>query len=627
MHPCSSSQAWRERSGAAGDRYRRWPGSRSSSYRERSRRSSGRTAPAKRRCCGSPRACSLPTRGRRSCRALPPARRPRGWPRATPRKRPCSRRRSASGKSSTTSPGFTRRARAGGRSWPKRWSARGSRRRRTGARRRSPSHSPAASPWRSRRLESGGCCCSTRPCRAATRRAAARSATASERSRRAASPCSSRRPISPPWSGSRRGCWCCATAGSSAKRRSRRCWGSGCSRSCSMRRRTTRRPASASPPTVSRPTWAPGVRRRRSHCVACTAWPSGHRACACARSKTRCSARSATRRVDARCHLSYVSAAPMTLALYNTLTRRVEEFRPLAPPRVTLYSCGPTVWNYAHIGNFRTFLFVDLLRRWLEASRYDVFHIMNLTDVDDRIIGEAGKQGVTIGALVGPFISAFYEDRDYLRIVPAHEYPRATEFVPSMVRLVEGLLASGAAYRGEDGSVYFAIGRFAPYGRLSQLDRRELKAGASGRVSSDEYDKENARDFVLWKAAKPEDEAAGAAWDAPFGRGRPGWHLECSAMALELIGRRYGARVLDIHTGGVDLIFPHHEDEIAQSCASTGEAEFARLWVHGAFLRVRGEKMSKRFGNFVTVRGLREDGVDPGALRLLVSQTHYRQEL
>ena len=317
----------------------------------------------------------------------------------------------------------------------------------------------------------------------------------------------------------------------------------------------------------------------------------------------------------------------MSLRLHNTLSRRVEEFRPLAPPRVTLYSCGPTVWNYAHIGNFRTFLFVDLLRRWLEASGYEVYHIMNLTDVDDRIIAEAGKRGVTIAELVAPFITAFLEDRDYLRIVPAHEYPRATAFVEPMVRLVEGLLAGGAAYRGDDGSVYFAIDRFPAYGRLSQLDRRELKAGASGRVSTDDYDKENARDFVLWKAAKPEDETAGAAWDAPFGRGRPGWHLECSAMALELIGRRYGARVLDLHAGGVDLIFPHHEDEIAQSCAYTGEADFARCWVHGAFLRVRGEKMSKRFGNFVTVRALRDGGVDPGALRLLVSQTHYRQEL
>ncbi len=317
----------------------------------------------------------------------------------------------------------------------------------------------------------------------------------------------------------------------------------------------------------------------------------------------------------------------MTLRLHNTLTRRVEEFRPLAPPLVTLYSCGPTVWNYAHIGNFRTFLFVDLLRRWLTASGYDVYHIMNLTDVDDRIIKEAGRRGTTIGALVAPFIVSFYEDRDYLRILPAHEYPRATGFLEAMIRLVDGLLANGTAYRGEDGSVYYAIDRFPAYGRLAQLDRRELKAGASGRVSTDEYDKENAQDFVLWKAAKPEDESAAAAWDSPFGRGRPGWHLECSAMALDLIGSRYGARVLDIHTGGVDLIFPHHENEIAQSCAYTGESEFARYWLHGAFLRVRGTKMSKRFGNITTARDLREDGVDPAAIRLLISQTHYRQEL
>ena len=180
-----------------------------------------------------------------------------------------------------------------------------------------------------------------------------------------------------------------------------------------------------------------------------------------------------------------------------------------------------------------------------------------------------------------------------------------------MIALVEGLLAKGVAYKGEDGSVYFAIDRFPAYGRLSQLDRRELKAGAR-RVSADEYAKEDARDFVLWKAAKPEDEAVGAAWDAPFGRGRPGWHLECSAMALELVGQRFGVDVLDIHAGGVDLIFPHHEDEIAQSCAFTGREHFARYWLHGEFLQVRGTKMSKRFGNVTTARDLREDGVDPG---------------
>jgi cysteinyl-tRNA synthetase len=317
----------------------------------------------------------------------------------------------------------------------------------------------------------------------------------------------------------------------------------------------------------------------------------------------------------------------MALHLYNTLTRQVEAFAPLAPPRVTLYSCGPTVWNYAHIGNFRTFLFVDLLRRWLEASGYQVFHIMNLTDVDDRIIREAGAKGITVDQLVTPYIAAFFEDRDYLRIRPAHAYPRATEFIAPMIRLVEALLAKGTAYQGEDGSVYYSIGKFPAYGRLSQLDRRAIRAGASGRVATDEYTKENVQDFVLWKAARPEDEAAKAAWDAPFGRGRPGWHLECSAMALELIGRRYGAKVLDLHTGGVDLIFPHHEDEIAQSCAYTGEKEFARFWLHGEFLNVRGTKMSKRFGNITTARDLREDGVDAGAIRLLVYQTHYRQKL
>lgn len=317
----------------------------------------------------------------------------------------------------------------------------------------------------------------------------------------------------------------------------------------------------------------------------------------------------------------------MGLRLFNTLTRRLEEFQPLVPGRVTMYTCGPTVWNYAHIGNFRTFLFEDLLRRWLEASGFEVFHIMNLTDVDDRIIKEAGARRLAIRAFTEPFAQAFFKDRDYLRIRPAHEYPRATDHVASMIELVAGLLGNGSAYQGEDRSVYFAIQRFPAYGRLSQLDRRELKAGASGRVATDEYAKENAQDFVLWKAAKAEDEAVSAAWDAPFGRGRPGWHLECSAMALALLKRRGYGEVLDIHAGGVDLIFPHHEDEIAQSCAFTGEERFARYWVHGEFLNVRGTKMSKRFGNITTPRDLQEDGVDAGALRLLMFQTHYRQKL
>jgi cysteinyl-tRNA synthetase len=317
----------------------------------------------------------------------------------------------------------------------------------------------------------------------------------------------------------------------------------------------------------------------------------------------------------------------MALRFYNTLTRSIEPFTPLVPGRVSMYTCGPTIWNYAHIGNFRTFLFEDLLRRWLEARGLRVFHVMNLTDVDDRIIKEAGARGLPIREFTEPFAQAFFEDRDFLRIRPAHAYPRATDFIAEMIRLVQGLLGKGIAYQGDDGSVYFAIQRFPAYGQLSQLDKRSLKAGASGRVSTDEYDKENAQDFVLWKAARPEDEAVAAAWDAPFGRGRPGWHLECSAMALALLAREGLGEVLDIHAGGVDLIFPHHEDEIAQSCAFTGASHFARLWLHGEFLNVRGTKMSKRFGNITTPRDLKADGVDAGAFRLLVFQTHYRQRL
>ena len=317
----------------------------------------------------------------------------------------------------------------------------------------------------------------------------------------------------------------------------------------------------------------------------------------------------------------------MPLRLYNTLSREIEPFQPLHPGRVSLYTCGPTVYNYAHIGNFRTFLFEDLLRRWLEASGYEVFHVMNITDVDDKTIKGAKEAGNPLRDYVRHYIDAFHEDRKYLRIKDASVYPRATDFIPQMVKLVEGLLQKGVAYEGEDGSVYFSIARFPPYGKLSRIDTRELKTGASDRVSSDEYAKEDARDFALWKAAKPEDEKVGAVWDAPFGRGRPGWHLECSAMALALIKEKWGIDVLDMHAGGVDLIFPHHEDEIAQSCAYTGKNLFARYWLHGEFLNIRGSKMSKRFGNITTPRDLREDGVDAGAIRLLMFQTHYRQKL
>jgi cysteinyl-tRNA synthetase len=315
-------------------------------------------------------------------------------------------------------------------------------------------------------------------------------------------------------------------------------------------------------------------------------------------------------------------AALPDVSLFNTLTRRIEPLQPLAPPRVTLYTCGPTVWNFAHIGNFRTFLFEDLLRRWLEHAGYDVFHIMNLTDVDDRTIKAARQAGRKLTEHTAPFTKAFFEDRDYLRIKPAHVYTAATEYMPQMIALVSKLLERGVAYKGEDGSVYFAIQKFPTYGRLSQLDKREIKVGA--RVASDEYAKGDPSDFALWKKADAEDESVGAAWDAPFGRGRPGWHLECSAMSLSEIAKCCGVETLDIHAGGIDLIFPHHENEIAQSEGATGK-QFARHWVHGEFLNVKGTKMSKRHGNFLTARDLREQGIDAAAVRLLFFQTHYRQ--
>ena len=314
----------------------------------------------------------------------------------------------------------------------------------------------------------------------------------------------------------------------------------------------------------------------------------------------------------------------MTLRLYNSLTHRIEPFEPLHPNLVAMYMCGPTVRSHAHIGNFRTFLLGDLMRRYFEYIGYEVFQIMNLTDVDDRTIQDAASEGLSLSEHTEPFVQEFFEDRDYLRIRPAHEYPRATEYSEPMIELVNKLLERNLAYVSDDGSVYYAVDAFDDYGRLTQLDKRELKAGA--RVASDEYDKEDARDFALWKAVQPIDEQVDAVWDAPFGRGRPGWHLECSAMALTEIKKRYGIETLDIHAGGVDLLFPHHENEIAQSEGATGKP-FARFWVHGEFLTVSGTKMSKRYGNILTPRDLREQGVDAAAVRMLIFSTHYRQQL
>src|ERR1051325_8710161 len=305
--------------------------------------------------------------------------------------------------------------------------------------------------------------------------------------------------------------------------------------------------------------------------------------------------------------------------LYNTMTRTVEPFAPADGETVRIYSCGPTVYNPAHLGNFRTFLFVDLLRRVIRLRGWKVRQVMNLTDVDDKIIKRAQEQGKTIREVTEPITEIFHADRKFLRIESAEEYPKATDYIAQMVALVSRLIERGVAYQADDGSVYFAINRFPGYGKLSRLDTREVKTGA--RVSQDDYSKENAQDFALWKAAKDEDEAAGAAWDSPFGRGRPGWHLECSAMAMALLGE-----TLDIHCGGIDLIFPPHEDEIGQSEAATGKP-FARFWCHGAFLLTDGAKMAKRLGNVTNVKGMREAKISAAAVRHFVFNTHYRKEL
>jgi cysteinyl-tRNA synthetase len=305
--------------------------------------------------------------------------------------------------------------------------------------------------------------------------------------------------------------------------------------------------------------------------------------------------------------------------LYNTLTRKIEPFVPADGKTVRMYTCGPTVYKPAHLGNFRTFLFEDLLRRVITLRGWQNYQVMNLTDVDDKIIRSASEQGISIGEVTAPVTATFHADRGFLRIQDAELYPRATEHIPEMIAIVQALVDRNLAYKAEDGTVYYAIDRFKDYGKLSRLDTREVKSGA--RVLQDDYSKENAQDFALWKAAKPEDEATGAAWDSPWGRGRPGWHLECSAMAMKYLGE-----TLDIHCGGIDLIFPHHEDEIAQSEGATGKI-FSRFWCHGEFLLTDGSKMAKRLGNVATVQDLRDKGVPAAAFRHFVFSTHYRKQL
>ena len=304
------------------------------------------------------------------------------------------------------------------------------------------------------------------------------------------------------------------------------------------------------------------------------------------------------------------------IRFHNTLTRRQEEFRPLVAGQVGLYTCGPTVYADPHIGNFRTFVWEDLLCRFLEARGLAVRQVMNITDVDDKIIERARREGATLEACTAPYTAAFFADLDRLGMRRAAVYPRATAHVPEMVQLIETLMASGHAYAA-DGSVYFRIGRFAPYGRLSGKDLAGLRAGASGRVDADEYDKDDVRDFVLWKGSRPGEPS----WDGPSGPGRPGWHIECSAMSMKYLGPSF-----DIHAGGVDNIFPHHENEIAQSEAATGRP-LAHTWLHAAHLIVDGEKMSKSKGNVVALGDLLARGHPARTLRYLLLAPHYRHTL
>ncbi|MBU2438259.1 MAG: cysteine--tRNA ligase [Acidobacteria bacterium] len=302
------------------------------------------------------------------------------------------------------------------------------------------------------------------------------------------------------------------------------------------------------------------------------------------------------------------------IRFFNTLTGRMDPFKPITPGKVGLYTCGPTVYDYAHIGNFRAYLFEDLLKRFLQLSGFAVTHVMNITDIDDKTINGAAEKGLSLKAYAEPFITAFFEDLKRLNASPADVYPRATEHIPEMTRLIQGLIDKGFAYM-KDGSVYFDISRFPAYGRLAKLDRAQLQSGR--RSESDEYEKANAVDFALWKAQKGEEPS----WETAFGPGRPGWHIECSAMSARYLGPHF-----DIHCGGVDNIFPHHENEIAQSEAYHGHP-FVNYWLHCHHLIVDSEKMSKSKGNFYTLCDILDRGNDPAAVRFLLLSTHYRKQL
>lgn len=310
----------------------------------------------------------------------------------------------------------------------------------------------------------------------------------------------------------------------------------------------------------------------------------------------------------------------LPLYLYNTESRKKEKLTPMRDNHVRMYTCGPTVYNFAHIGNFRTYMFEDLLRRTIKFFGMQITQVMNLTDVDDKTIKGAIAQNITLDAFTQPFKEAFFEDLKTLNIESAEHYPAATDYIAEMIEMIHQLLGKGFAYKGGDGSIYYAIRQFPRYGCLSHLNLDELQAGASERVAADEYDKDNISDFVLWKAY---DEARDGKiyWESPFGKGRPGWHLECSAMAMKLLGE-----TIDIHVGGIDNMFPHHENEIAQSEACSGH-QFVNLWMHSEHLIVDNKKMSKSLGNFFTLRDLLNKGFSGTQVRYMLLQTHYKTQL
>ncbi len=306
----------------------------------------------------------------------------------------------------------------------------------------------------------------------------------------------------------------------------------------------------------------------------------------------------------------------MSLKFYNTMSQKVEEFKSINPAEVKMYTCGPTVYNYAHIGNFRAYIFEDLLRRYLKYKGYKVIQVMNLTDVDDKTIKGSKEANISLSEYTQKYKKAFFEDIEKLNIEKAEYYPEATAHIKEMVELIKKLIEKGYTYESK-GSIYYRIKKFKDYGKLSHIDLSNLIDGA--RIDSDEYEKEEAKDFVLWKAWSPDD--GDVYWETEIGKGRPGWHIECSAMSMKYLGETF-----DIHTGGVDNIFPHHENEIAQAEAATGK-KFVNYWLHCAHLIVNGKKMSKSLGNFYTLRDLLEMGYDPIAIRYLLISTHYRQRL